>query len=496
MLIHFGLCRRSNSEILLEWFSFARTAISYRRFDPKHIKLMIAPLVLLTVLWSKSSYATDYYVSPSGSDSNPGTEQLPFRNPQAAANVVNPGDTVFLMDGTYPGVGSDKRVLNLSRSGTPGNMITFRNYPGHRPQIGRLPPTKDDQYGFVLLGADNIRIEGLAFVGTEQKCLYIASNGINGSTNVEIIDNTFDQCGRAFVTNTLSDCQVDTGHDSINSGPYTNGTLIEGNVITNSGRTINTELCQQLGSTNDHEYRHDHAMYLKGANHIVRNNVILDHPAGLGIKIDGYSQNIGEISAPFYSHIIINNTFGPNVSPQPYDGSSGHPVNPFNSSNAIPGGAYNPRYLIANNIFLEPINGTGGGAYTGSVLLQSGQTWPGTPDCYNNISTGTKVQSTCSEHLAEFAVNVTSVDNVINETLGNLEFIDAPNDNYEIGATSSAIGAGNCAISAITGDGRNAIPSTDFNGNPRSPTTCDVGAFEHSSQQASRPMPPAFVNAN
>ena len=42
-----------------------------------------------------------YYVSPTGSDSNPGTSASPFLTIQAAANAVNPGDMVIVRDGTY-----------------------------------------------------------------------------------------------------------------------------------------------------------------------------------------------------------------------------------------------------------------------------------------------------------------------------------------------------------------------------------------------------------
>jgi PKD repeat protein len=42
-----------------------------------------------------------YYVSPKGSDSNPGTEALPFKTIQKAADRVNPGDTVIVQYGDY-----------------------------------------------------------------------------------------------------------------------------------------------------------------------------------------------------------------------------------------------------------------------------------------------------------------------------------------------------------------------------------------------------------
>jgi hypothetical protein len=166
--------------------------------DKVGMRMIIFP-VLSVLFLVQSSFAADYYVSVSGSDNSPGTEALPFRSPQAAANVVNPGDTVYIKDGTYPASTATGRVMNLSRSGTPGNMITFRNYPGHSPQIGRLPATLDDTFGFVLWkGASYIRFEGLAFAGTNSACIFLVNTSANaGSGNIEISGNTFDQCGVA-----------------------------------------------------------------------------------------------------------------------------------------------------------------------------------------------------------------------------------------------------------------------------------------------------------
>ena len=65
-----------------------------------------------------------YYVSPSGSDSNPGTLASPWLTPQHAANVVGPGSTVYLETGTY-----GQFEVNVSGSAS-GGYITFTNYPG------------------------------------------------------------------------------------------------------------------------------------------------------------------------------------------------------------------------------------------------------------------------------------------------------------------------------------------------------------------------------
>ncbi|MCI0660951.1 MAG: DUF1565 domain-containing protein, partial [Acidobacteria bacterium] len=74
-----------------------------------------------------------YYVAPNGSDSNPGTEALPFKTIQRAADKVDPGDTVIVEDGVYtmgiphPSCSRFTAVVCLTRGGTPDNRIVFKS---------------------------------------------------------------------------------------------------------------------------------------------------------------------------------------------------------------------------------------------------------------------------------------------------------------------------------------------------------------------------------
>ena len=74
--------------------------------------------------------ATSYYVATTGNDSNPGTFQSPFKTINKAAQVANPGDTVYVREGTYR-----ERVFPL-RGGTSENArITYQNYNGETVYI-------------------------------------------------------------------------------------------------------------------------------------------------------------------------------------------------------------------------------------------------------------------------------------------------------------------------------------------------------------------------
>ena len=94
-------------------------------FKPFSIsKLLTASIIsiLSIILLSLSAYASDYYVSTNGSNTNPGTLQSPFKNIQKALDSVKPGDTISIRGGTY------KEKLTVKTSGTSGNPILIKNY--------------------------------------------------------------------------------------------------------------------------------------------------------------------------------------------------------------------------------------------------------------------------------------------------------------------------------------------------------------------------------
>src|SRR5262249_12458482 len=72
-----------------------------------------------------------YHVSPTGADSNPGSEARPFRTIQKAADSVKPGDTVLVDDGVYAYGGPNdcygKVVVCVSSGGAPDNWVVFKS---------------------------------------------------------------------------------------------------------------------------------------------------------------------------------------------------------------------------------------------------------------------------------------------------------------------------------------------------------------------------------
>jgi parallel beta-helix repeat protein len=98
-----------------------------------------------------------YYVSTSGSDSNPGTSAAPWRTVQKAADTVPAGATVIVRSGTYAG-------FTVTRSGTPSDPTVFQaDSAGSAPVLdgsinSRLEVVK-------LSNVHDVRISGFAITG-------------------------------------------------------------------------------------------------------------------------------------------------------------------------------------------------------------------------------------------------------------------------------------------------------------------------------------------
>jgi hypothetical protein len=130
-------------------------------------KLLTAVLLFMSVNVlghepDKAYAAASYYVSPSGQDSSGygGSPSTPFRTIQYAADRTNPGDTVYVMNGTYNEI-NNQGVFTVTRSGGPDAYITYTNYPGHTPKLA----TSSAWNHIVVSSASHIRISGFEIAG-------------------------------------------------------------------------------------------------------------------------------------------------------------------------------------------------------------------------------------------------------------------------------------------------------------------------------------------
>ncbi len=309
-----------------------------QRFVGYNLSYMSRTLGLVLIALSSSASATTYYVAPSGSDSAAGTSQAPFKTIQRATNLVNPGDTVIVRDGTYGDDDGNGVIAYVQRPGNASGWITFKS---ENPWGAKLRGTAE--HGF-FLEQPYIRIEGFDISvshGTD------ACDAIAGYTShVQVVGNHMHHIGNVC---------TDTAY-GIDAVFFTNGSdwVIERNVIHDIGRLAPGQ--QGCVPGNNYYRNHDHGLYVVASDVIIRNNVFYDIKAGWAIHL--YPSALTNVQ-------ILNNTFA-------------NP-NPFNPGHIIIANALtNSR--IANNIFYEPnsvaLNFDLAGTQTGT-LVQNNLVYPG-----------------------------------------------------------------------------------------------------------------------
>lgn len=163
--------------------------------------------------WRPSGPA--YVVATNGSDSNPGTEDAPWRSIDSAISRLNPGDSLLIRAGDY-GDGGGATTININgKNGTPSAPITIAAYPGERPVI--------HGGGWQVVAVNNssyLDVRGLEVVGTADQNQAM-TNGfeVRDSHHVGVIGNVVHNVGGG-------------GANAIDSNHIT----IDGNHIYNTSR--------------------------------------------------------------------------------------------------------------------------------------------------------------------------------------------------------------------------------------------------------------------
>jgi len=107
-------------------------------------------------------------------DSGPGTEALPWCTIGKAAQTLQAGETVLIREGTY-----NEEELQPANNGTPGQFITFSNYPGEHVHIkGFWNDGSDTGNCFRMNNASYIRITGIE-ISNYKRCIYLETANDN-----------------------------------------------------------------------------------------------------------------------------------------------------------------------------------------------------------------------------------------------------------------------------------------------------------------------------
>jgi len=149
----------------------------------KNIGILIIFVALFFLFGTNKSLAATYYVSQNdinASDSNPGTESLPWETLKKATLSVSAGDTVIVKEGEY--VDEDASSVHPypafrpTNSGTDGSPITFRS----EPRLSARIKAKEYPGGYMAWGINDreyITIDGFYITGGLR---------INTGNNIEI----------------------------------------------------------------------------------------------------------------------------------------------------------------------------------------------------------------------------------------------------------------------------------------------------------------------
>jgi hypothetical protein len=201
----------------------------------------LAANTTVTANYVAPTAAITYYVSGSGSDSANGLSiATAFLTLQHAASVTQPGDTVYVMNGTYTNSCPSCDVLDITIPGTPNNWITYKAYPGQTPIISFngwegifFEPTAAyiEVNGFTVIGNNaNVTLaQALAQSTTSPNPIFngncIASDGRQGTATVRpnhirILNNIISECGGGGVGTAWSDYVTISGNTIFNSAWY------------------------------------------------------------------------------------------------------------------------------------------------------------------------------------------------------------------------------------------------------------------------------------
>jgi hypothetical protein len=131
-----------------------------------------------------------YFVAVNGSDTGPGTADLPWATVSHASEAAIAGDTVVVHGGHY----FLKQPVRLSNSGRPNAWITFIGYPGEEPILD----AESIQLPTFVAGALNngaLQIEGVSHIRVANLTVFHSHDAgitVRDSSDIDLINNNTD----------------------------------------------------------------------------------------------------------------------------------------------------------------------------------------------------------------------------------------------------------------------------------------------------------------
>jgi len=358
------------------------------------LTLVLIPLSLLALSSAAAgSSSATYYVSPSGSDSNPGTSAAPWRTVNKVNNTsLAPGDTVLFQGGqTF----SDATLMP-STSGTSSAPIHFGSYGSGRAQLD----SSNGQDVWIPGGHHDLAFDNLDFTGSSN--LFVSAASGSGVYDISLtnsslhdtpalavniantadhdwtisnvtINHTGDSAILTWGSNvtvsgsTISDAGWNTSISWAKHGVYAKGpsTTISGDDFSNipNGQAISLRFHgARVYDNTIHDtpyaigfFDYDTAAAPQGTNYVYDNRIW--NVSGWGFYYSGQQDPQGR--APSVGFVVASNTFSLSGSAEAVNVSE------------VPGGV---PVTLANNVF----TGSFGSAYRGcSSCSENHNDWNG-----------------------------------------------------------------------------------------------------------------------
>ncbi len=401
-----------------------------------------------------AAHAATYYVATTGNNTNPGTEDRPWRTIGHAVNTMVAGDTTYVRGGTY----NTETEIRFRRSGTAAAPIKLLNYPGEAPVIDWVTQQVGQTVWVYHGSGQNVAIGYITIEGFEIK---------NGQVGIKFYNMHNSVIRRNWVHHNIAQGILSGGghHNLFDRNTINhNGAFVEcANGILTS---IGTSVCNQ-----------SHGLYLHGQSYTITNNLIYDNLA-YGITVNGSPTSAyvpTKHPSPEFSGadnwIIANNTLA-------YQNHRG---------GIVVWGSECANARIENNIFYE--NSVNQSGFAQGIDYASSTSTGIT--IRNNLAYATSPGSTV--FLGSGAnewVHYTQSGNLVN--VSNPGFVNAPatlpaSPNFALTARGPAIDAG-LPLATV---------KIDFNGTPRPQgRATDIGAYEYIAGGGEPPTTPTTLGVN
>ena len=417
---------------------------------------------ILLVIVPQLSLGATYYLSPAGSDTNPGTLSKPWKTLdrlQDAQSILKAGDIIYFRGGNYIINDSTKRDYyswNSAKTATAAAPISYKNYPGEKPIIVGDRRTKSP--GTLIYLQNYVTIDGLTFQETSGQRL---AGGHGDDPNKR---------HNGYAWTAISTWATGVAIRNVSIQGWTLGMFYAGSkIIFEKNRITNTR---------------SHRLYISGSSGIFRNN-ILEGTYGYWNQQGFQVQYLKAVGNKIHNNIIYEGKANGFVLSGQVSNNNVF-INPGNKSASVSG----PGVMIGlwcedgpTGLGNKVYNNTFMGMTKNAVLSD-----PLTPKC-NGIRPASRVEMRdnifypSNKIAVGLTQNYTNIKNNIFYNISN----SAPSGNRLVdpllvnsrGTTSASamLRSGSPAIDA----GKSTLfPSSDYNGRKRPQgKTYDIGAFEY-----------------